>query len=93
MSFQYINQYNLNNIYKQQIPNYVQSPIPVQYNYGFIPVQTSFYNQNLIYPYNPLFAPNLNANYQSLGTIKSSNGENVHLFQLKWAKSCNNAKA
>lgn len=83
MSFQYINQYNLNNFNRYQIPQYAQQPNIAQHNFAFMPIQTSMYNQGVIYPYSPLFIPNTNQDYASLGTIKSMNGEDVHLFRLK----------
>ena len=75
MSFQYINPYFIpkNYGYMQQgvefAPNAVNQPI----NYMQNPYQTSLYNQNSIYPYNPIFTPKIGQNYVSLGKIKAPN--------------------
>lgn len=88
MSFQYINPYLTGQQAIYQNPNfsYVQNFQFVPYQYVQNPFETSFYSQSVQYPYNnPLFQPSLNVNnngYISLGKIKSTTGEDVHLFQL-----------
>lgn len=86
MSFQYINPYILQQGAVYNSPNIVYAPnaqfAPPQYVQN--PIEASFYNQNTLYPYNnPLFQPNLNNSYTFLNTIKSTTGEDVHLFQLQ----------
>lgn len=82
MSFQYINPYfipNNQNYIAQNSQNYA-----VQKNYGYIqsPYSVSFYNQNALYPYNPLYMPKLTSKYVPLGQTKAPNGETVYIFAL-----------
>ena len=80
MSFQYINPYYLN----KQYPQYQQGQnvIPQNQNYGTIPYQASFYNQSTVYPFSPLFRPNINPKYTALGQIQSPTGDAIHLYSL-----------
>ncbi|MBQ8848047.1 MAG: insulinase family protein [Candidatus Gastranaerophilales bacterium] len=82
MSFQYINPYlvpknNYNQFY--QANNFSQFSTP---QYVQNPYEASFYNQNYIYPFNPLYMPKIGQNYFSLGQIQTPNNDTVHLFQL-----------
>lgn len=85
MSFQYINPY-LINPYNQYQQNYIY---PQNYaiqmpQYAQNPIDASFYNQSLIYPYSIYnYQQQTNAPYTFLNTIKSTTGEDVYLYQLK----------
>lgn len=68
----------------------------MQYGYSIIPNQhqqfmnpyvqnpysASFYNQNINYPYLPLFQTHQNKDYVKLGEITAPNGEVTHMFRL-----------
>ena len=84
MSFQYINPNFIPKNYGfiQQGANFIQSNTNQPINYAQNPYQASFYNQNSIYPYSPIFSPKTGQNYVSLGQIKAPNNEDVHFFQL-----------
>lgn len=86
MSFQYINPY-LQNIYMQPValnqPNLYQAQPQYVYNGVQNPIGASFYNQNTVFPYNPLFMPQVNSNYVKIAQAKSPNGEDLYLYQLK----------
>ncbi len=92
MSFQYLNPYNnqfqypIQNGYQN---NYVQNQTGQYPVYLQNPIQASFYNQGLVYPFNnPFYQPNLAQNfnspdYQFMGTIPSPTGERTYLYQLQ----------
>ena len=89
MSFQYINPY-LQNQYLQNpyfapvnSQNLYQAPVQYAYNGVQNPIYTSFYNQNTIYPYFPLYTPQVGTNYTQIAQAKSPNGEDLYLYQLK----------
>ena len=84
MSYQYINPYFIPKEYPIINYNGQNQQQPIQ-NYAITnPYQASFYNQQLIYPYNnPTFQPNVNQKYVSLGSVKSPNNDDIYLYQLK----------
>lgn len=84
MSYQYINPYFIPKEYPIINYNGQNQQQPIQ-NYAITnPYQASFYNQQLIYPYNnPAFQPNVNQKYVSLGSVKSPNNDDIYLYQLK----------
>lgn len=72
---------NISPYYMQQLPyGYSQTPIQAnQYNrYVYNPYSASFYNQNIIYPYQPIQGKE----YTKIGELVAPNGEITHLFQL-----------
>ena len=82
MSYQYINPIytKRGNIqYTQQMPNTLAQS---QYNYVQNPYTASFYNQAVVYPFNPLYMPNVDKSYCLLGQFNSPSGDTVNLFQL-----------
>ncbi|MBR1617905.1 insulinase family protein, partial [bacterium] len=86
MSFQYINPQNLSGVYNRVgfIPNstsYNQYLVP---QFVSNPFDASFYNQNTIYPYNPLFNPVMNnsRSYSKVGILQAPNGDLAHIFKL-----------
>lgn len=85
MSFQYINPY-VQYIYPMPVSSF-QVPYQTQAQYvnnaAQNPIGASFYNQNTLYPYNPLYTPNVNGNYTKIAQGKSPNGEDLFLYQLK----------
>ena len=46
------------------------------------PYDTSFYNQNNIFPFNPLYVPKIGQNYSLIGQINAPSGEIVSLYKL-----------
>ena len=88
MSFQYINPIYLQNNqtfvpYVQMQPQMAQNSY-MQNPYLQNPYSASFYNQSVQFPYNnPIYAPKISNEYSSLGQIRTMNGENVYMFQLK----------
>ena len=81
MTYQYLNSnYNLNNqnkILQQPIKYSTVNGVAIQN-----PFDTSFYNQNNIFPFNPLYLPKINQNYSLIGQISSPSGEIVNLYKL-----------
>ena len=86
MSFQYINPY-VQNFYPAPVvsnqPYLFQPQVTYSYNFVQNPIETSFYNQNTVFPYSPLYTPKINGNYTKIGQTKSPNGDDLHLFELK----------
>ncbi len=81
MTFQYINP-NFNS-YNQ--PIILQQPLQMSSagNFGVQnPYDTSFYNQNNIFPFNPLYVPKIGQNYSLIGQINAPSGEIVSLYKL-----------
>ena len=82
MSYQYIYP-----IYPQSgnIPHLQQMSnnfAQVQSTYAQNPYTASFYNQSVVYPFNPLYTPDVPKNYRLLEQFNSPSGDKVNLFQL-----------
>ena len=87
MSFQYINPNVFQNNYQ-----YMQMPYNnigcaqnncMQNQYVQNPYTASLYNQSNVFPFNPLYSPNIAKNYTLLGQISSPVGDPVFLYQLQ----------
>ncbi len=80
MSFMNINPNKTSRFY--YYPQLQAGMHPTENAYAQNPYTASFYNQNFVYPFNPLYMPNTQKSYVSLGQINTPTGELVHLFQL-----------
>ena len=81
MTFQYINPtFNIHNR-----PLVFQQPLQMNASDNFAvqnPYDVSFYNQNNIFPFNPLYLPKISQNYSLIGQINAPSGEIVNLYKL-----------
>lgn len=87
MSFQYINPYSLNIPKGQMVVPYQTTDMtnPIAQQSAYIPSlynNLSLYNDTVLYPYSPTFAPNIPQSYRLVNQILSPNGEMTYIYKL-----------